>query len=299
MTAVEICDVGPRDGLQNHTRHLAPGVRADLCARLAAAGLRRIEAVSFVNPKAVPAMVGAAEVLAATERTGGTTLAALVLNRRGLDDALAAGADAIHVTYPLTDTFGRKNQNMTVDEAAAVAEEIIAVARVAGKPARAILGVAFGCPFEGAVPPARVIEHAGRMGAAGADAVLLADTVGVGVPTQVRDLVPAALKASGRPVGLHLHNTRNTGYANAAAGVEVGASILDASIGGLGGCPFAPNATGNIATEDLVYLLEGMGIATGIDLDALIAVAAWLGEQLGEALPGLVHRAGPFVPVGA
>ena len=293
MPSVEICDVGPRDGLQNHPVLLAPAARAVLCDRLAAAGLSRIEAASFVQPKLVPAMAGAAEVLAAVRRSDSIIYAALVLNRRGLDDALAAGADAIHVTYALSDTFGRRNQNRTVEEGAAAAAAIIALARAAGRPARAILSVAFGCPFEGPVAPGHVIDHVGRMAAAGADAVVLGDTIGIGVPTQVRDLVSAALAVSSGPVGLHLHNTRNTGYANAVAGFEAGASIFDASVGGLGGCPFAPNATGNIATEDLVYLFERMGIATGIDLDALIATATWLGRELGERLPGLVHRVDP------
>src|SRR3954447_15625517 len=285
---IELCDVGPRDGLQNDRTTLPPETRADLCARLAATGLRRVEAASFV--RRVPQMEGAEDVFAQLPADG-AAWAALVLNRKGLDRALAAGAKEIHVAYPLTDTFAQRNQNATVEQAASAAEEIVAAAHAAGAKATVTLAVAFGCPFEGDVDPGVVIEHAHRQAAA--DELVLADTVGVGVPAQVRRLVPEALKA-GKPVGLHLHNTRNTGYANAVAGLEHGATILDASVGGLGGCPFAPRATGNIATEDLVYLLDGEGVDTHIDLDALIKVAEWLAQTMGRDLPGLVQRAGNF-----
>jgi hydroxymethylglutaryl-CoA lyase/(R)-citramalyl-CoA lyase len=292
---VTLCDVGPRDGLQNDAAVLAPAVRAELCDRLAATGLPRVEAGSFVHPKLVPQMAGAEEVFAALARRDGAVHAALVLNRKGLERAVAAGADEIHVAYPVTDTFAQRNQNATVAQAAAAAADIVAGAHAAGLRAAATLAASFGCPFEGRVDPGVVVEHAGRMAAAGADEVMLADTIGVGVPAQVRRLLPAALAAAeGVPVGLHLHNTRNTGYANAVTGLEHGATLLDASIGGLGGCPFAPRATGNIATEDLVYLLEGEGVETGADLDALIAVAEWLSATLGRELPGLLHRAGGF-----
>ncbi len=297
---ITICDVGPRDGLQNDPVQLEPAVRAELVDRLSETGLPRIEATSFVNPKAVPRMAGAAEVMGAITRKPGVLYAALVLNGRGLDDALAANADEIHVAYPLTTTFCRKNQNVTLDEATEIAQQLIQGAKAAGKRATMTLGVSFGCPFEGPVDPGLVVEHARIAKASGADEVILADTVGVAVPTQIAALVPAAIEACpGTPIGLHLHNTRNTGYANAAVGIEAGATILDASIGGLGGCPFAPRATGNIATEDLVYMLDGMGIETGVDLDALIRVSEWLSGVMGKDLPGLVHRAGPFVPVGS
>jgi len=296
---ITLCDVGPRDGLQNDPVQLEPAQRAELVDRLSATGLPRIEATSFVNPKAVPRMAGAAEVMASIERSAGVLYAALVLNGRGLDDAIAADADEIHVAYPLTTTFCRKNQNVTLEEATQIAGDLVRGAKAAGKRVTTTLGVSFGCPFEGPVDPGLVVEHARLAAAAGTDAVILADTIGVAVPTQVMDLVPRTLTAIGPvPVGLHLHNTRNTGYANAAVGVEAGATILDASIGGLGGCPFAPRATGNIATEDLVYMLDGMGVETGVDLDALIAVSEWLAGAMGRELPGLVHRAGPFVPVG-
>lgn len=297
---ITLCDVGPRDGLQNDPVQLEPAQRAELVDRLAATGLERIEVTSFVNPKAVPRMAGAAEVMATIERKPGVIYAALILNQRGLDDAIAADTDEIHIAYPLTDTFCAKNQNTTLEAATATSVQLLEGAKAAGKRVSVTLGASFGCPFEGPVDPGLVIEHVRINADAGADEVILADTIGVGVPSQVLRLVPDALSAtSGKPIGLHLHNTRNTGYANAAVGVEAGATIFDASIGGLGGCPFAPRATGNIATEDLVYMFDGMGIETGVDLDALIGVSEWLGGVLGRELPGLVHRAGPFVPVGA
>jgi isopropylmalate/homocitrate/citramalate synthase len=281
---VTLCDVGPRDGLQNDEAVLEPAVRAELCERLAATGLPRVEAASFVHPKLVPQMAGAEEVLAALPPSD-TTWAALVLNRKGFDRAVAAGTQEIHVAYPVTETFSRRNQNMGVDEAATAAAEIVDAAHDAGLRVTVTLGASFGCPFEGAVDPGVVADHAQRMSAA--DEVLLADTIGVGVPGQVKRL----LEAVDMPVGLHLHNTRNTGYANAYAGLEQGVTLFDASVGGLGGCPFAPRATGNIATEDLLYLLENEGVDTGVDLDGMIRVAEWLSGVLGRPLPGLVHRA--------
>jgi hydroxymethylglutaryl-CoA lyase/(R)-citramalyl-CoA lyase len=282
---ITLCDVGPRDGLQNDEAVLEPAVRAELCERLAATGLPRVEAASFVNPKLVPQMAGAEEVFAALPETG-TTWAALVLNRKGFDRAVSAGAEEIHVAYPVTETFARRNQNVGVEEAAAAAAEIIDAAHGAGLRATATLAASFGCPFEGKVDPGVVADHAQRMAAA--DEVLLADTIGIGVPGQVRRLI----RKVGVPVGLHLHNTRNTGYANAYAGLEEGVTLFDASVGGVGGCPFAPRATGNIATEDLLYLLEGEGVHTGVDLDGVIGVADWLSGVLGRPLPGLLHRAG-------
>jgi hydroxymethylglutaryl-CoA lyase/(R)-citramalyl-CoA lyase len=297
VAGVLICDVAPRDGLQNNPRALEPDARAELCRRLGATGLRRIEAASFVRADRVPQMAGAEEVLAGLPlEEPDPTYAALVLNARGLERARAAGVREVHIAYPVTDTFAERNQGMSAGEAADAAAAMIAAAHADGMRATATLGAAFGCPFEGRVDPGVVVDHARRMAAAGADEIVLADTIGVGVPAQVRRLLPPVREAagSGRQVGLHLHNTRNTGYANAMAGIEHGVDVLDASLGGLGGCPFAPRATGNIATEDLVYLLEGEGIDTGIELDALIAVAEWLAGVLAQELPGLVHRAGPF-----
>jgi len=293
---VIICDVGPRDGLQNEDTTLAPAVRAELCDRLAAAGVPRVEAVSFVNPKRVPQMAGAEEVMAAIDRREGTIYAGLVLNERGYERALAAGVDEVHYAFPVTDEFARRNQNTTVEGALETSD--ILVNRAANDFLRitVTLSVAFGCPFEGAVDPGRVLEIARRVVVIGSDEIVLADTIGVGVPSQVETLV-GGVAALGATVGAHFHNTRNTGYANAVAAVEAGATVLDASLGGTGGCPFAPRATGNIATEDLVYLLHGMGHETGIDLDALIGHAVWLGEQLGKELPGQLHKAGTFAPV--
>ena len=295
MGAVTLCDVGPRDGLQNDAERLAPAVRAELCRRLAATGLPRVEAASFVHPRLVPQMAGAEEVFAKLPADGDTVYAALVLNAKGLERAVAAGAREIHAAYPLTDTFAERNQNTTVVAAAETAAAIVAQAHQAGRRATVTLAVAFGCPFEGEVDPGVVVEHAGAAAAAGADEVVLADTIGVAVPGQVARLVDGARAAVGdTPLGLHLHNTRNTGYANAVAGLEHGVALFDASVGGLGGCPFAPRATGNIATEDLLYLLDREGVQTDVDLDALLGVSAWLSSVLGRELPGLVHRAGPF-----
>ena len=291
-----ICDVGPRDGLQNEATTLSPAVRAELCDRLAAAGVPRVEAVSFVNPKRVPQMAGAEEVMAAIDRREGTVYAGLVLNERGYERALAAGVDEVHYAFPVTDEFARRNQNTTVEGALDTSD--VLVNRAANDAIRitVTLSVAFGCPFEGAVDPERVLEIARRVAATGPDEIVLADTIGVGVPSQVETLVRGTA-ALGATVGCHFHNTRNTGFANAVAAIDAGATVLDASLGGTGGCPFAPRATGNIATEDLVYLLHGMGHETGIDLDALIGHAVWLGEQLGKELPGQLHKAGTFAPV--
>ncbi len=290
-----ICDVGPRDGLQSDNVTLAPAVRTDFCRRLADAGLPRVEAASFVHPGRVPQMAGAEEVVEGLEPRPGVRWAGLVLNERGLERALGTTVDEIHLSYGVTDSFTRANQGMSAGEAAEAAERMIGAAHAAGRPVAATLSVAFGCPYEGEVDPGVVVEHAARLGAAGADEILLADTIGVGVPSQVRRLVPAVAAASpGARVGLHLHDTRGTGLANADAGLECGVSLFDASVAGLGGCPFAPGSTGNIATEDLVYMLERMNVATGIDLDALLGVATWLESVLGRELPGRVLRAGPF-----
>jgi isopropylmalate/homocitrate/citramalate synthase len=292
---VLICDVGPRDGLQNEDRVLDPDVRADLCDRLAAAGLKRIEAASFVNPKLVPQMAGAEDVMAALHRQQGTVYAGLVLNEKGYERALAARVDEVHYAFAATDEFGRRNQNASTDEGLETALALVARARADKMPVTVTISVAFGCPFEGAVPAKRVLGIVERLMAGPPDEVCLADTIGVGVPTQVKELVRGARRL-GATVGAHFHNTRNTGYANAVAALDEGAVSLDASVGGAGGCPFAPNATGNIATEDLVYLLRGLGVDTGIDLEALINCSRWLGQQLGKELPGMVARAGDYPP---
>jgi isopropylmalate/homocitrate/citramalate synthase len=291
--SVAVCDVGPRDGLQNEARTLEPAVRADLCDRLAAAGLKRIEAASFVNPKLVPQMAGPEDVMAALHRKPGVSYAGLVLNDKGYERAVAAGVDEVHYAFAATDEFGRRNQNATTDEGLKTALALVARARSERMPITVTVSVAFGCPFEGPVPPERVLQIVEHLMAVPPDEICFADTIGVGVPSQVKELVGGARRL-GATVGAHFHNTRNTGYANAVAALEEGAVSLDASVGGAGGCPFAPKATGNIATEDLAYLLRGMGIDTGIDIDALIETSQWLGAQLGKELPGMVARAGDF-----
>ena len=292
-----VCDVGPRDGLQNEDRVLEPSLRAELCDKLAAAGLKRIEAASFVNPKLVPQMAGAEDVMAALHRRAGTSYAGLVLNEKGYERAIASGVDEVHYAFAATDEFGRRNQNASTEQGLQAALALVARARADRVPITVTISVAFGSPFEGAVSPQRVLGLVERLMAVPPDEICLADTIGVGVPTQVKTLVSGA-RDLGATVGAHFHNTRNTGYANAVAALEMGAVSLDASVGGAGGCPFAPRATGNIATEDLVYLLRGMGVETGIDLDALIECSRWLGRQLGKEMPGMVSRAGDFPTAG-
>jgi isopropylmalate/homocitrate/citramalate synthase len=296
MTRVTICDVGPRDGLQNQPVALEPAVRAELVDRLAATGVPRIEAVSFVNPERVPQMAGAEEVVGAVEHRDGVVLAGLALNERGYERLRDAELDEVHYAFAATDEFNRRNAGATVEEGVAAGLRIVERARADGIRSTVTIGVAFGCPFEGAVDPGRVAELAAKFASAGVDEIVVADTVGVGVPRQARDLVGRLLPL-GRPVGVHLHNTRNSGFANAIAALEAGATVFDASVGGIGGCPFAPRATGNVATEDLVYLFQGEGIETGIDLEALIGVATWLESILGRELDGQVYKAGTFTPV--
>ena len=280
-----LCDVGPRDGLQNEPGALPPATRAELVDRLAAAGMPRVEAVSFVRDDRVPQMAGAEEVVAAIGRREGTEYAGLVLNERGWERFRAAGGlDRINVGFAATEGFNRANGNASLAEAVAGAEAILAVADV---PATVTISVCFGCPFEGRVDPGVVAELAARF--SGRAEVVLADTIGVATPSAVRALV-----AQTGATGFHGHNTRSTGYANALAAVEAGAHVLDASVGGLGGCPYAPRATGNVATEDLVYLLEGEGVDTGVDLDALVATSEWLETLLGRRLEGYLYRAGAW-----
>jgi hydroxymethylglutaryl-CoA lyase/(R)-citramalyl-CoA lyase len=284
---VLLCDVGPRDGLQNEPELLPSETRAELVDRLVAAGLRRIEAVSFVRADRVPQMADAEDVI---ERVGpheGVELSGLVLNERGWERFAATGLDRVNVTFAATETFNLRNGNATLAEAIARVEAILGTA--GETPATVTISCSFGCPFEGRVDPGVVTELAARF--LDRAEVVLADTIGVATPSAVGALVEEAQAA-----GFHGHNTRNTGYANCLAALEAGAHVLDASVGGLGGCPFSPRATGNVATEDLVYLLDGEGIETGIDLDALVAVSRWLEEVLGRTLEGYVYRAGTWPP---
>jgi isopropylmalate/homocitrate/citramalate synthase len=280
---VTICDVGPRDGLQNEPEALPPATRAELVNRLAAAGLPRVEAASFVRPDAVPQMAGAEEVVERMERRAGTEYSGLALNDQGYDRLVASGLDRVNFTLAATDSFSRRNANQSGEEAQAAAQRVLERSEL---PVTLTISVAFGCPFEGRVDPGVVTEIASRFPSA---EIVLADTIGVATPRQVRELV----ERTSAP-GIHLHNTRNTGYANAVAALEAGATLFDASCGGLGGCPYAPRATGNVATEDLVYLLEGDGVETGVDLDALISTSQWLEGLLGRTLEGQLYRAGRF-----
>ena len=282
---VTLCDVGPRDGLQNEPEVLPAETRADLVDRLAVAGLPRIEAVSFVRADRVPQMADAEEVVARVHRRKGVELSGLVLNEHGWERFAAAGLDRVNVTFAATESFNLRNGNATLPEAVERAEAILTAA--AETPATVTISCSFGCPFEGRVDPGVVAELAGRF--AGRAEVVLADTIGVATPSAVRSLV-----AQARADGFHGHNTRNAGYASCLAALEAGAGVLDASVGGLGGCPFSPRATGNVATEDLVYLLEGEGVETGIDLDALVGVSHWLEGVLGRTLEGYVYRAGSW-----
>jgi hydroxymethylglutaryl-CoA lyase/(R)-citramalyl-CoA lyase len=287
---VTLCDVGPRDGLQNEPDVFAPSVRAELVRRLADAGLPRVEAVSFVRVDAVPQMNGAEEVVAALEKDPSyknhTELAGLVLNERGWERLAATKLDRVNCTLAATESFNRRNGNASLDEAV---ERVLAILARADRPTTVTVSVAWGCPFEGEVDPARVVALAERL--KGADELVLADTIGVATPGRVAALI-REVAALGRPVGGHFHDTRNTGVANAWSALEAGATVLDASVGGLGGCPFAPGATGNVATEDVVFMLEREGVETGVDLDALVETAAWIESVLGRPLPGRVHRAG-------
>jgi len=280
---VTICDVGPRDGLQNEPETLPAPVRAELVNRLAAAGMPRVEAASFVRADAVPQMAGAEEVVQRIERREGTEFSGLALNAKGYERLVASGLDRVNFTLAATETFSRRNANQSLDEARTAAADVVSRSEL---PVTVTISVAFGCPFEGKVDPGVVADLAGSFASA---EVVLADTIGVATPRQVRALV----ERTAAP-GVHLHNTRNTGYANAVAALDAGARLFDASCGGLGGCPYAPRATGNIATEDLVYLFEGDGVETGIDLDTLIETSDWLEGVLGRRLEGQVYRAGAW-----
>jgi hydroxymethylglutaryl-CoA lyase/(R)-citramalyl-CoA lyase len=294
---VTVYDVGPRDGLQNEPEVLDVDVRAELVRRLVEAGVPAIEVASFVDPRRVPQMARAEEVVAAVGSCHGVIRAGLALNEQGYERLVATELDEVRFAFGVTESFNRRNQDEAVEESVAAARRIAARARGDGLRCTVILSVAFGCPFEGAVDPDRVVELASSVAEVAPEAIVLGDTIGVAAPAEVRSLV-ARVVSLGVPVGGHFHNTRNTGYANALAALEAGASVLDASIGGLGGCPFAPRATGNIATEDLVYVLAREGIETGIDLGVLLEISTWLEETLGRPLEGQLYRAGPF-PVPA
>jgi hydroxymethylglutaryl-CoA lyase len=287
-------EVGPRDGLQNEAP-LPVETRVRLIDALSATGLRRIEAASFVSPSAIPPMAGAEEVMARIERRPGVVYSALVPNMRGAQRALDANADELELVVSASETHNRKNVGRGVAESIDGTGELVALAHEARRPVEAIVSTAFGCPYEGEVEPERVADVAKRLLDAGADRCALGDTTGMATPRRVDDVLDA-LDATGidvTRVALHLHNTRGTGLANVLAGLERGVIRFDASVGGLGGCPYAPGATGNVVTEDLVHMLEDMGIDTGVDLAALVEVARFAEDVVGRELPGQVMRAGP------
>ena len=297
---IQIVEVGPRDGLQNEAAVLEPAVRAGFVRRLEAAGARRIEAVSFVHPKYVPQMAGAEEVMADLPPEAGRSRIGLVLNGKGYDRAIATRVDEVNVSVAATDGFGLKNQGLDLKGQAAMLEDITARRHNAAPgdaaPSLSVtISCVWGCPFDGEVSVDQVADLVGRIGDLGVDEIALADTIGAGDPWSVTRKVEAARKAApDATLRLHFHDTRNTGLANAYAGVEAGVDILDASVGGIGGCPFAPGATGNIGTEDLVHMLHRGGFETGYDLDALIETARWVGQRLGKAPPSSLSRAGVF-----
>lgn len=293
--SVEIVEVAPRDGLQNESVHLSTQAKLELVARVRAAGARRVEAVSFVHPKRVPQMADAEEVAAGLGGDDDVSYSGLVLNERGLQRAVAAGIREVNVAVVATDTFSQRNQGTTTAEALTGWARMSTQAQEAGLRTAVTIAAACGCPFEGEVDEHHVLDLVGRVAEHGPDEIALADTIGVGVPSQITRLLEGARRAApGIRLRCHLHNTRNTGLANAYAAVEAGVDALDASLGGIGGCPFAPAATGNVPTEDLVYMFDRMGVSTGLSLEALIEAAAWLEGQLGKPLPALLGRAGPF-----
>lgn len=292
---IEIVEVGPRDGLQNEKTIFEIDQKLEMIRRLEAAGARRMEVVSFVNPKRVPQMAGAEEIMAALPHKAGRSRIGLVLNLRGWERCLEAGCDEANVVVCASDGFGIRNQGASVEEQITALAHIMGIRRKEDPPVTMTVSVAFGCPFEGEVPEDRVVEIVKAAADMRVAEIALADTIGVADPWTVRRRVEAARKAAGHiPLRLHFHDTRNTGLANAFAGVEAGVDVLDASVGGLGGCPFAPNATGNIGTEDLVYMLERAGYETGYDLDALIEIGNWASDLLGKRVASSVARAGGF-----
>ena len=292
---IEIVEVGPRDGLQSEPGVMPTAAKIEFIERLIDAGLRRLEVTSFVNPKKVPQMVDAEQVLAGLNKRADVRYVGLVLNRKGFERAVAAGCNEIGMAVVASDTFNRRNQGVGTDESIAAWLEIAKEAHAAGVRPQVTVSAAFGCPFEGEISVDRVIEVAKRVAEANPYEVAFADTIGVGVPSQVTEILTRAREAlPGVRLRAHFHNTRNTGLANAYAAVAAGVSALDSSAGGIGGCPFAPAATGNIPTEDLVYMLERMGVSTGIDLDKLLATGEWLQQTLGRNVPGMLLKAGGF-----
>ena len=296
MTSVEILEVSPRDGLQNEKTLISTENKIELVNRAIDAGVRRIEVTSFVHPTRVPQMADAEAVMAGLVAPEGVSFIGLVMNQRGLDRAIAAGVHEVNIVVVASDTFCQKNQGMTSRESVEQATDLVAAARAANLATTITVGAAFGCPFEGEISLGTLRDVIAGVVSANPDELALADTIGVAVPSDItarmaiaRELMPAGMKSR-----LHLHDTRHTGVANAVAAIEAGVQTLDSSIAGAGGCPFAPAATGNVATEDLVYLFNRMGIETGVDLDKIISAATWLESLLGKPMSGALARAGDF-----
>ncbi len=300
MRAVEIVEVGVRDGLQNEPDILPTETKVAFILRAIGAGINRIETVSFVNPRRVPQMADAEEVMAALPDTTHVTYIGLVLNERGAQRALATKVHQLGAVAVASDTFAMRNQGQTSDESVSIAKSIVGLAKASGRSGQVTISAAFGCPFEGEVDPARIVALAAEIAKCAPVEIALADTIGVAVPAQVTSLIHQVRAVIGDiPLRAHFHNTRNTGLANAWAAYEAGVATLDSSLGGLGGCPFAPKATGNIPTEDLAYLLARSGVPIGLDLDQLIDTGAWLTGIMGRSLPSMVTRAGNFPVQGA
>ena len=293
--SVEIVEVGPRDGLQNEKTRVSTEDKVEFIQRAIAAGSKRIEIASFVHPKIVPQMADAEDVVKALGKVDGVTRIGLTLNKRGALRALDCGIDELGAVCVASDGFGLKNQNQTSDQTVATAIEIVKLAHAEGRSAQVTVSTAFGCPFDGEVTEARVLEIVTKLAEANPREIALADTIGVGVPGQVTSLVSQAVKIIAPiPLRVHFHNTRNMAIANVWAAIAAGAKTIDSSIGGIGGCPFAPNATGNVATEDVVYLLNRSGIESGLDLDSLIKTSKWLEAVLDKKVPSMLAAAGGF-----
>ncbi len=295
LQRVSVIEVGPRDGLQGEPEILPTATKIEFIRRAVEAGIQRLEVTSFVHPKRVPQMADAEEVIRGLPRTEGVVYIGLVLNRKGFDRAQATGIDEIGMAVVASDTYNQRNQGVPTADSVKAWLEIARAAKAAGMRANVMISSAFGCPFEGEVPVRRVLDLVEQVMEGGPVDLGIADSIGVAVPSQVRDLIGAVRdKAPGVPIRCHFHNTRNTGIANAQAALDAGVASLDASIGGIGGCPFAPAATGNIPTDDLLYLLDRSGVHTGVSLERIISTSQWLAQQLGRSTPAMLPKAGIF-----
>ena len=294
---ITIVEVGPRDGLQSEPEILSTDAKRRFVELAIDAGLTRLEVASFVHPKRVPQMADAEALIATLPRRDGVSYIGLIMNQRGLERALTTTIDEIGMVVVASDTYNRKNQGVSSSESVSVWQSVSKMARAEGRRANVMISSAFGCPYEGEVPVERVLELAERVLEAEPAELGIADSIGVAVPSQVTDMLGRLAElCDDLPLRCHFHNTRNTGLANAQAALDAGVTYLDASIGGIGGCPFAPAATGNIPTDDLLYLLERSGVDTGVSLDRVIAASRWLEQELGRGVPALLPKAGGFPP---